>query len=247
MGEAKLKVRHNLFICGAALLLICSFFMPNFVAGVDDSRRLDNLVTVDALGNSFDFASDLALPDRIALAADLNSEVLPLKTGNKMDFEAAEENIDRELTRFFRNSPFQLDLNSYDVDDGAAALVIDTAVPTLNLIIWEFILVDQSGNTITVTFDDETGVILRLIYKLGSEENNLIETMLPGPNDQRFYVAAQSLIDMMKGYYGVHVTLADYQFSSWIAYYRADMFAGGRIVPMYGAVKAYSFTINERV
>jgi hypothetical protein len=55
------------------------------------------------------------------------------------------------------------------------------------------------------------------------------------------------LSEMMSKYYGVPVRLGDYQLGSNIAYYRADMYDKGLVMPMYGVVRANSFTINERL
>jgi len=241
-----MKLWRYLTIIGAALLLTGMFFLPNAVASVTDSQRLDNLVTVDSQSIRFDSTLKLTLPERLALSANPKTEILPLKTGNIMDSEAANEKTDQELRRLFEGSPFRFDFNSYIVEGSDASLVIDATVPTLNLIIWELILVDKSENRVTVMLDDETGYILKLIYRLGDKNSSLTDTSISGTQDEQFHFVAQSLTDMMKEYYGYTVLLSAYQFSRNIAYYKAELFGAGRVIPMYGAVRASSFTINER-
>jgi len=248
-AEKKMKLWHYLLLLAAAMLLIGGFFLPNAVAGITDSRMLDNLITIDSQSISFNSAPDLVLPERIELVANPKTEILPLKTGNAMDLDEAKEKADRELARFLRGSPFRFNFSGYEVEEGDAALVVESADPAHNLIIWEFVLIDQSENKVTVTIDDETGFILRLIYKLGNKGDPFIEERGPGSPDDRFVSAAQSLADMMKDYYGLRVTLADYKLSGngSIAYYRADLPGGNRVIPMYGAIRSTSFTMNERV
>jgi len=238
-----MKIWHYLILIAVAVLLVGSFFLPNAVAGVTDSKRLENLIMVDSQSISFDSAPELDLPERLTLIANPNTEILPLKTGNAMDADAAKLRINQELERLFLGSPFQFDFRGHTVEESLASLVIDSKVPTHNMIVWELVLIDSSENSVTATLDDETGLILKLIYKLGNKGNAIIVT---GSSDDAFYSAAQSLAEMMKKYYGFPVTLADYEYSKKLAYYRADLFGGGRVIPMYGAVRASSFTINER-
>jgi len=242
-----MKIRHYLLIAAVALLLAGSFFLPNAVADMTDSNRLDRLIMIDAQSISSDSTTDLAMPERLVLVSKRNTMILPLKTGNAMDIDAAKERISLELDRFFRNGAIQFDSSKYTVAEGAALLVIDDTVPTPNMIVWELVLKDESENTLTVTLDDETGLILRLIYKLGSRGETLPGTKSTDSLDDEFYSTARSLVEMMNNYYGFVVTLGAYEFSGSIAYYRADLYSGGRKIPMYGAVRATSFTINERV
>ena len=247
-----MKLLHYLLLALAAVMLIGSFFLPNAVAGITDSRRLDNLITIDTIDSqsiSINSTPGLALYERIALVANPKTEILPINAGYSMEYDDAKEKAEVELARFLSGSPFQFSFSGCTVEESAAALVVDTAVPTLNLIIWEFVLLDSSENKVTVTIDDETGLILRLIYRLGNKNDSLTEISKQGSSDDRFNSVAQSLADMMGEYYGLRVRLADYQLSGngSIAYYRADVFGGNRIVPMYGAIRATNFTMNERV
>ena len=244
-----MKFWHYLLLVVAAVLLIGSFFLPNAVAGITDARRLDNRITIDSQSISFNSAPDLALPERIALVANRKTEILPLKTGNAMELEEAKEKAEQELTRFLHDSPFKFNFSGYTVEEGDAALVVDAIDPAHNLIIWEFVMIDQSENKVTVTLDDETGFILRLIYKLGSKDDSFIESGATGSSDDKFYSVAQSLADMMYDYYGLRVRLADYELSGngSTAYYRADLSGNSRVIPMYGAIRSTNFTVNERV
>ncbi|MCL2153036.1 MAG: hypothetical protein FWH57_08780 [Oscillospiraceae bacterium] len=242
-----MKFWHYIILIMAALLLLGFFFLPNAVAEVSDSRSLGNLVMIDSQRISFDSTSELSLPERIALAANPKAGVLPVETGNAMDDGMAKETIGLELLRFFKDSLFQFDFNEYDVEEGAAMLIVDADLPSRNLIVWEFVIIDRAENKITVTLDDETGIILRLIYRLGNQDNTLIGEEEAGSPGDEFYSMTQRLVEMMKDYYELPITLADYQFRGRIAFYRADLFSGGRAIPMYGAVRPASFTMNERV
>ena len=241
-----MRIRHYLLLGAVALILIGSFFLPNAVAGVTDLRKIDNLILIDSQSISFDFAPELSTPERLALAASPNTERLPVITGNSLDEEAAGKRAARELIRFFRGSQFVLEYNDLYVAGGYAALIIDAAVPALNMIVWEFDVSDPDGNTVTVTIDDETGIIVRLIY-IQSRSGLLGETETFRTSDARFFTAARNLTEMMSAYYGITVELADYQFSGSLSYYRADINHGEQVIPMYGVVRATNFTMNERM
>ena len=242
-----MKMRHYISLVIAVVIIVGSFFMPDAVAGVTDMRRLDNLVLIDSQRIHFDAAPELSLAERISLAANGSAEILPLNTGSNMDSKTAKDRAVTEITRFFHGGVFEFNYNNVQVSEGLPSLVIDTLAPTNYMIIWEFEVIDDSGNFATIILDDEKGVIVRLIYRLGNRDTALISTSQFESQDQMFLTAAGHLAEMMTAYYGQSVTLGDYQFSGTLSYYRLDMSEGGLVVPMYGVVRAASFTINERV
>jgi len=217
------------------------------VAGVTDLRRLDTLVMVDSQSVSIDLSPEMSLSGRIALAASPNTERLPVITGNSMNEEAAGNRAVLELVRFFRGAPFGLNYYDLSAEEGSAALIIDTLDPAQNMIIWEFNMYDPAGNTVAVTIDDETGVIVRLVYILGDRGGALLDKGRYDTSDIQFFNAAQSLTAIMSEYYGIRVELSDYQFSGNLSYYRADIDNGDLIISMFGVVRASSFTMNERL
>ena len=258
-----MKTRHYMLLGAAALMLAGSFFLPNAVAAVTDMRRFDNLLMVDSQSISFEVAQELSLLERIALAANSNTEFLPLKTGNVMDTEAAADRVFLELERFAGSSPWKADFTEYLIEESTASLVIDTMIPSLNMIVWEFTLSDPSENEVMVIIDDETGVILRMVYKwklfnfTPSDKEASGLPALPGltePSsrsdltDEERHEVAQALADMMRAYYGQPVELGDYLYSENLSWYRADISdATGLVIPMYGVIRPTGFTINERV
>jgi len=242
-----MKLRHYLALGAAVLILIGSFFLPNAVAGITDMRRLDNLVLVDSQRISFDTAQELTLPERLALAASTDTEVLLLSTGNVLNDKTAPERAEEEVRRFFNEGNFELKYNDLTVSEGAASLIIDIFAPTRYMIVWEFEIVDSNDNSILVVIDDETGVIVRMIYRMGRRESMLIDAGTYISSDGLFSMAAEHLVDLMTQYYGRRVTLADYQFFGSISYYRADITQAGITTPMYGVILSASFSMNERV
>ena len=242
-----MKMRHYVSLAIAVLIIIGSFLLPDAVAGITDMRRLDNLVLIDSQRINFDTAPELSLAERISLAANRGAEILPLNTGNTMDSETAEARAIAEVTRFFHGGVFDFNYNNVQASEGLPSLIIDTLAPTNYMIIWEFEIIDNLGNFVTIILDDEKGVIVRLIYRLGSGSNSLIYVGHFESQDELFFVAAKRLSEMMTIYYGQNVALGDYQFSGSLSYYRLDMSESGVVIPMYGVVRATSFTINERV
>ena len=242
-----MKLRHYLALIAAALILLGSFFLPNAVAGITDMRTLGALTMIDSQSISFDLTPELSVPERIALAASPNTEMLPVITGNSMDEKAAGNRAAHELSLFFQGDAFELDHSEMTVSEGSAALIIDTAAPEQNMIIWEFDLSDPAGNSVTVTIDDETGVIVRLIYISSDWSGAMFDSEIYRSADGQFFEASKILTEMMTEYFGIPVALSDYKYSGNLSYYRADIKRGGLVVPMYGVVRAASFTINERL
>jgi len=244
-----MKLRHYLSLGIAALILIGSFFLPNAVATITDARRIDHLVFADSEQINFDTAPDLSLIERIALAGNANTEILPMSTGNVLNSETAAQAAMRETSRFFSGGAFAFYYDELTADEGIVSLIIDIPIPARYILVWQFDITDVAGNSVTVTIDDETGIIVRLVYRMGSRDESLIDLGQRATNDELFYTAARRLADMMAVYYGHDVILADYQFSGSgnLSYYRADISDAGQIVPMYGVVRRASFSLNERV
>ena len=222
-----------LIVIAVIALLAGSFFLPNIVAGVADARTLDTLMMREAQGFSFDSRPKLAVPDRIALVADRSIEALPLNTGRIMDMAAASERAVEELTWFFSGGPIDFNFDLCLVEEGGAEFIINTYDPSVNLIVWEFTIVDPSKNTFIITLDDETGVIIKVIYRGAIM------------SDDR-YAAALRLAEMMNDYYGLSISLADFQMGGDIAYYKANLTAGDMEIPMYGIIRASGFSMNEQ-
>jgi len=234
-------------IAVAVMIIIGSFFLPNVVAQFTDLRRIDNLVFADSQRLSFDAADELTLVERIALAGSANTEILPMITGNALDHEAARDRAALEIIRFFYGGTFEFVFDEKSVSEGFASLVIDIRQPNRYMIVWEFDITDPYGNSVTVIIDDEVGVIVRLIYRMADRDGAMITYRPSAPVDEQFYLVASHLANLMADYYGMTVTLADYQFSGTLSYYRADILSGGLVIPMFGVVRTASFTMNERV
>jgi len=248
--KIKLYIKRYFLLGVAALGLVGSFFLPNIVAGVMDSRRLDSIISVEAKSISISADPILDLPQRIALVASPNTEMLALTTGRAMGTELAETRVIHELARCFRGNIFGFDANDCVVEDYSVLFAIDAKDPTANIIVWEFKIVDSSSNEVLVSIDDETGIILKLIYQLGNGGSFSAESGDEKPEGlagDDIYTTALQLTKMMTEYYGKPVELGDYVLSGNIAYYRGDMYDAGEAISMYGVVRSNSFTMNERV
>ena len=244
-----MKLRHYLLLAAVTLGLIGSFLLPNAVAGIMDARRLNNLILVEAQSIEVNSDPEFSLQKRIALAASSSAEVLVLATGQAMNRETAEDKAIQELSRFFKGSPFEVIIDECTIEEGVSGFVIDSRDPSESMITWEFRILDRNDNEATITIDDETGVILKLIYRRGNSANSSGESSnagSPGLSDEETYDTALLLTEMMTVYYGIPVGLGDYEFHSNIAYYMAYMYGGSFSTPLYGVVRATGFTMNER-
>jgi hypothetical protein len=259
-------------IAAAAAVLVGCFFMPNIVAAVTDAATIDSLVTTESRTINVETKLDLGIPERIALVANRNVETLPINTGRAMDAAQAESKAKAELTAFFTlgtagqgaagqgtadqsaagqgaadqsaagqgaAGPFGFAPESSEAEEGGAVFIVNTDDPSVNMVIWEFTLKDSTGNKMKITLDDETGVILKLIYASETAAG-------PGAStDSAMYDSALRLATLMAAYYDMPIKLADYMYIGELAYYRADLTAGGIEIPMYGVVRPSGFTMNE--
>jgi len=246
-----MKLGRNIWFAVALLILIGSFFMPNAVAGVTDARRIDNLIVINAQSITYEAAPELSIHERLEIAANPNTEMLTLKTGQMMSVEFARDKALREIARFFRGDMFDFIYEKCIVEEGIALFIIDTTDPSISLIVWKFILSDSVGNEVTVTIDDDTGIILNLLYKKGNRSSNVAVTADTGKSgslDDTLNAAALRLSEMMAMYYSMQIILGDYEFSPGgnFAYYRADITGIVSVIPMYGVVRANGFSMNER-
>ena len=249
-NNAYLKLKHYLFLAAVALGLVGSFLLPTAVAGIMDARKLDNLTSIEAQSIEFSAAPELNLPKRIALIASSYTETLVLATGQTMEREAAEDRAKQELSEFFSDSPFEFNTDECTVEEGSAGFIINSRDPSESMITWEFRILDRYTNEATVTIDDETGVILKLIYRKGDAALNIggsTGEVSPDLSAEDMYDAALRLTGMMTAYYGLPVGLGDYEFRGNIAYYMAYLSGGASGVQLYGVVRATGFTMNERL
>jgi len=246
----KLKLRRGLTLGAASLLLLGSFFLPNAVAGIVDSGRFDNLIMIDSQSISFDSEAELGLPGRIALIASSGSEIMPLNSGNAMDEETAGAVAIREFTRLLLGGPFDFDFRTCRVEECTSAFVIDTVDPNFNMIVWELTLSDAPDNKAILTIDDETGMILKIIFRMATGNQNTTaenNASRQGLTDEELHKNAFSLAELMREYYDLPIILGDYHFNGSYSYYRADLPDGGRVIPMFGVVRSTGFTTNERI
>ena len=242
-----LKLMRGIPFAAVATGLIVSFFLPNIVAGVADSGKLDTVTVIEAQSVSFNNDPEFSMPERIALNASSKTEVLALSTGQSMGEEAAEARAIRELSRFLRGGPFVFDADECTADNNSVSFVVDSDDPSANMIIWEFTLTDRYENEMIITIDDETGVILKLIYRQGKTPAILGNpAMQTDQQDIDYNSLASRLCEMMSAYYGIDISFGDFTRGKNLAYYRADMHGAGPVIPMYGVVRSTGFTMNEK-
>jgi hypothetical protein len=242
-------IKQVLLLTVAAVGIIGGFFLPNAVAEVADSRNLDSLISLEAQSITIEASPKLSLPERVALTSNPNTEMLVLKKGQVMEAEEAEIKVIQELSRFFRTGSFEFINDGCTVEDVAAVFIIDSDDPSANMITWEFRLLDVHANEAIVILGDETGLILKMIYRKGNDSPYSGEPEKSGNPQEAgddLEDAASLLSEMMTLYYGLPVMLGDYQRSGDFAYYRTDMTGDGIVVPMYGVIRETGFTMNER-
>ena len=243
-----MNLKRNLVIIAAVLLLVCGFFLPNAVVSVTDSRRLGNITMIDSQSVVHESTPTLSLPERLALAANKEAELIGWISGNVMDEVDAERKAILELNRFLRNTQFEFDFRAYTTQESTAIFIIDPEFPTVNMVVWELTIVDKEENTAIITIDDETGAILRIIFR---QEHRIQHEESAGDSpanltEEELRANASMLVETMAEYYGLQIELADFATGRNQAYYRADVAEPGRYVRMFGVVREAGFTMNER-
>ena len=243
-----MKPGRILILSAAAILIAGSFFLPNAVAGISDSNRLNNLRLIDSQSLSFDSAPELSLPERIMLIANSDTEIMALNSGNAMTEDSARSRAVVELSRFIGEGPFEFSFRSCVVEESSAAFAIDTENPTVNMIIWELTLTDADENTAMVTLDDETGMIVKIIFRQGSmSQISSVTNLMPYElMENRLRANAVRMTELMAEYYDLPIILGDHDFNGVLSYYRGDFMYDGMVISMFGVIRPTGFTMNER-
>ena len=245
-----MRIKSYLLPIAAVLALLVGFFMPSAIASMTDSRRIGSLSVIDTQSISFEVNPEtgLNMAQRISLAASMNTELFSIESGQHMDQDAAGSKAVSELAGFFIGGGIEVNADECVVESSSASLVIDARDPSLNMIIWEIRILNEVLGEMTVTIDDETGIILRIINRqtnmalLGNYIDDAPQELL----EAIMNTAAQTLASMLTEYYGVPVVLEAYEYGSVMAYYTVVLYDHGMEVPMYGVIRSIGFTMNER-
>ena len=224
-------------------VLIGCFFLPSTVAGIMDKQTLGKLIMTDSSSISYEAAPDLALTARLKLISSSSSESAALKNGKNMDRAAALRKVITELKRFDLAGEMGFIFDNCAAEEVQVGFVINTEDPSVNMIIWAFQLRDIDGRQIMVIIDDETGVILQMIYRHGDAPPKLHPDGIIDVADME--KTANLLADMMTDYYGCPVNIKEYEQTGNLGYYNAEILSDGVLIPLYGIVRESGFTINE--
>ena len=218
------------------------FFLPDTVADIQDRQTIGNLNVKDSSSISIETNPEMTLPERLNLISISNSTSVLVKNGKKLNITTSLDRAIAELNRFSGDdAPWAAD---FTVDLHESLLIIDSDDPSTNMLAWRFVLTDSSGQTITLVIDDATGTIIQLIYKL-----NQRVVIVPEKNAglyAEFYETAATLCRLMTGYYGVTVTLAEFELLGSLGFYKAELWESGTATPMFGIVQSDGFSINDR-
>ena len=214
------------------------------MAGIQDTQTIGKLDVKDSSSMSIETNPEMTLPERLNLISISNSLSVPVKNGKKLNNDTALDRAVSELKSFSGEDGFGFAFTDITVDRMEALLIIDSDDPSVNMLAWRFILTDSSLKTITLVIDDATGTIIQLICKL-----NLSSLVASGKDSgvpAKFRQTAQQLCQLMTDYYGITVTLSEYELLGSLGFYKAELWEGGAATPMFGIIQNDGFSINDR-
>jgi hypothetical protein len=145
-----------------ALILAGAFFLPAVVTGVKDRQMIDEYTLVGGSSFSIETKNELGIIDRLKMMMNVDS--IQLENGKNLDADSAFETALSELERFNAENVMALDYYHCELLKASVSFYVDSVEPTKNMITWLLDMDDQSGHSVMVTIDVETGVILPLNY-----------------------------------------------------------------------------------
>lgn len=183
-----------------ALILAGSFFLPMYITGLKDKTTLGHVDVRNTQSVSFETKPELGIIDRLRMKNSSGS--LMLYNGKNMDAQEACQDVLTELGKFNSNALFDIDLQSCAMTYSSVEFLIDSSDPAKNVIVWNISLEDQSGNMVTASVDDETGILLSVNYR--SKKLLYYEKKVLLPAKVR---DLDTMLKSIGSYYGVQASL----------------------------------------
>lgn len=143
-----------------AIILLIGFFLPHYVLGFRDRQTVGRLDVIEG-SISYEAQSDLGIIDRLKMITSAAS--IPLDNGKKLDADTAYQRALTEIDKFNSKAIIDFNFSACKLIRDSVSFYIDAADPTKNMIVWNLTIQDE-GHTISVTVDDETGILLNLNY-----------------------------------------------------------------------------------
>ena len=238
--------RFNGFSIAALTIVIMAacFFLPDTVAGIQDTQAIGKLNIEDSNSISVETNPEMTLSERLTLISISNSLSVPVKNGKKLNIVTSFDRVVADLKSVFVEDGLGFDFDKVTVDLQETLLIIDADDPSINMLVWRFVLQSPSGETITLVMDDETGTILQLIYKFN--QNSLIVSDKRPNLSAEFNEIGITLSQLLTDYYGVTVTLSEFELLGSLGFYKAELWESGLAIPMFGIIQNGSISINDR-
>jgi len=230
----------------AAALLVFCLFLPNLAAAARSKLDLGKTAVTQAGSVAFEASPKLDLIEKLDLFT--NSDSVTLTGGKRFDAASAYGNALAELARINSLHVMAFDLSSPDQmrhDDPEVSFVISPSDPASSMVVWRLTIYDGGGRSVTAAFDDETGKILQLYYRINSADAyNAIYPSKSGAAPA-FPVSAEQLSRQMQAYYGLDVSVTNYDVISSLGYYTVQAKSGDQDMAAFGIIGANGFSINE--
>lgn len=143
------------------IILTSGFFLPTLVSQFKDRQTFGELTITDGSGVSYETKSELKIIDRLKMMTEARR--VDLDNGKNMDADTAYQSALEELGKFTGSGIIALDLESCRLSELRVAFFIDSSDPSKSMIVWDLYI--QNGTySITVAIDDETGLLLAMLF-----------------------------------------------------------------------------------
>jgi len=154
-------------LCILIAILLSGFGLPEVVNAILDRQVNGNTETVNTESTQLQMSSDLTLTEKF-LVMDRTTSSVNLNSAQSMEYEGACECLDQELSRLFpadTSDPFSI--AGFAETDHAVTLFV---YEEKSVLLWDFLLENESGDQIRVLLDDDSGLILSFSYEQGETE-----------------------------------------------------------------------------
>lgn len=234
-------------ILAAALLVFC-LFLPNITAAARSRLDLGRTDVIEVGSVAFEVNPRLDLVDKLYLIT--TSDSVTLTGGKRFSEISAYQNAVAELRKMNSGHIMEIDLGGPDTlpHDIEVRFVISPSDPASSMVIWRLTIYDALGHSVTASFDDETGKILQLYYRVDAKgvynASSASESSQSGASPA-FPVTAELLARQMREYYGLDIAATDYERIGSLGYYTVQVKNGGKDIPAFGIISANGFSIND--
>ena len=183
------------------LTLAAGVCLPLLVSAVQDGQALNRKTVTAVEPIRYENSSGLSILKKMSLLR--NSTLTHIESGMKMSVDEAKAQAISNLKKLDADGLLLFDWGTAVLDYFEPTFCINSADPSNSVIVWGFSFIDGYGNTLELTLDDESGMLLSLSLTFGDK------ALSDGDNTDYFAQlpkCGDALVAELANYYGITVS-----------------------------------------